>query len=268
MILGESPVGSPMSNENMNGIIEENSTSSRYVVVGHRGYPKCYPENTELGLVAAVKAGVDAVEFDVQCTQDGELILLHDEDFERVAGVALHAHSVSFIDACEISVGEPKRFGLEFSHVKTSTLQQVSRALAKGPSYVFVEIKSEAVGYLGFDGALQKLIGATVDIADQRIFISYHFEFLQYLKEQTGEKIGWVMTHFDDASLKLAERLMPEYLICNKRKLPKKGALPNHGWKWFVYDVLDTQEATSLRERGVEFVESNDPVGLLPAVPA
>lgn len=242
--------------------------NNQFTVVGHRGYPEKFPENTEEGLLAAVAAGVEAVELDVQCTQDGELILLHDEDFSRVAGVNRHAHSVSFDEACAISVGEKSRFGEKYSSVTVPSLHQVSRALSGGPEFVFVEIKSEAIGYLGFDSAMQKLLEATVDIKAQRIFISYHYEFLSFLKQQTGERIGWVMTYYDEASIRLAETLLPNYLICNKRKLPPEGMLPNSGWAWFVYDVKELPEAQALCKRGVQFMESWNPVGLLGTVAA
>lgn len=243
-------------------------TELQFTVVGHRGDPEHYPENSLLGIAQAVARGVKAVEFDVQCTQDGELILLHDECFERVAGVSMHAHSVSFAEATSISIGEVARFGEKFSNEKTPSLNDVCHALQDGPDYVFVEIKSEAVGYLGFDGALQKLLEATASIAAQRIFISYHYEFLSFLKQERGEKIGWVMTYYDEASLVQAAALSPEYLICNKNKLPAEGALPNGSWAWFVYDVTDMHEAVSLQRRGVTFIESWNPLALLQPVPA
>ena len=243
-------------------------TEPSFVVVGHRGNPEYFPENSLVGLTQTVAAGVTAVEFDVQCTQDGELILLHDEDFMRVAGVSAHAHSVSFAQACSIDVAEEQRFGSKFRGEKTPSLTQVCHVLQNGPDYIFVEIKSEAVGYLGFDGAMQKLLEATAAIAEQRIFISYHYEFLSFLKQETGQKIGWVMTYYDDASLAQADKLQPEYLICNKNKLHKTGKLPSNTWAWFVYDVVELQEAIALQKRGVKFIESWNPQALLQPVPA
>ncbi len=52
-------------------------------VGGHRGDPDSAPENTLAAFEAAVAAGVDYVETDVQRTADGVLVLLHDDDLDR-----------------------------------------------------------------------------------------------------------------------------------------------------------------------------------------
>lgn len=55
--------------------------------MGHRGAAGLAPENTLSSIKVAIKAGVDAVEFDVRPSADGVLILSHDEDFMRRCGV-------------------------------------------------------------------------------------------------------------------------------------------------------------------------------------
>ena len=54
------------------------STNS-VLVVAHRGDWRNFPENSLEGIENAIKMGVDIVELDVQRTQDGVLILMHDE---------------------------------------------------------------------------------------------------------------------------------------------------------------------------------------------
>lgn len=49
-------------------------------IVGHRGAPRRARENTIESLDWAESFGVDAVEFDVRQTRDGEAVLFHDED--------------------------------------------------------------------------------------------------------------------------------------------------------------------------------------------
>ncbi|NCW45285.1 MAG: glycerophosphodiester phosphodiesterase, partial [Gemmatimonadaceae bacterium] len=52
-------------------------------VIGHRGNRAHAPENTLPALLEAVAIGVDALEFDVQVTRDGTLVLLHDRTLDR-----------------------------------------------------------------------------------------------------------------------------------------------------------------------------------------
>lgn len=53
------------------------------MVVAHRGDWRNFPENSLEGIENAIKMGVDIVELDVQRTQDGVLILMHDETLNR-----------------------------------------------------------------------------------------------------------------------------------------------------------------------------------------
>lgn len=56
-------------------------------VIGHRGLGQKHapePENSLLALETAFKKGVTAVEFDVQLSNDGEVVLAHDPRLERM----------------------------------------------------------------------------------------------------------------------------------------------------------------------------------------
>lgn len=55
----------------------------RTLVVAHRGASDQYPENTVPAFAAAIAAGAELVEFDVQVTRDGMLVCLHDETLDR-----------------------------------------------------------------------------------------------------------------------------------------------------------------------------------------
>ncbi|MGB5604522.1 MAG: glycerophosphodiester phosphodiesterase family protein, partial [Gammaproteobacteria bacterium] len=57
------------------------------VLVAHRGYMEKYPENSLSSIEAALQAGACMVEFDVQMDANGQLLLLHDDNFKRTAGI-------------------------------------------------------------------------------------------------------------------------------------------------------------------------------------
>ena len=54
------------------------------MIIGHRGAAGLALENTIGSLRAGILAGVDAVEFDIRTTADGELVLSHDANLERI----------------------------------------------------------------------------------------------------------------------------------------------------------------------------------------
>ena len=53
--------------------------------IAHRGASGQYPENTRLAFVKAIEAGVDMIELDCQMTQDGHVVVFHDERLTRTA---------------------------------------------------------------------------------------------------------------------------------------------------------------------------------------
>lgn len=53
------------------------------LVVAHRGDWRNAPENSLLAIKMAIEMEVDIIELDVQCTKDGELILMHDKSLDR-----------------------------------------------------------------------------------------------------------------------------------------------------------------------------------------
>lgn len=61
---------------------------SHPLVISHRTNMGSMPENTLVGITAALADGVDGVEIDVRATRDGRVVLLHDATLERTTGDA------------------------------------------------------------------------------------------------------------------------------------------------------------------------------------
>ena len=55
-------------------------------LVGHRGHPARFPENSIAGLQSAAEAGARFVEIDLQCSADDTLWLFHDPGTLRLTG--------------------------------------------------------------------------------------------------------------------------------------------------------------------------------------
>ncbi|WP_165356801.1 glycerophosphodiester phosphodiesterase [Nocardioides zhouii] len=53
------------------------------LLVAHRGASAVAPENTLSAFRAAIEAGADAIEFDVQASADGQLVVVHDSTLDR-----------------------------------------------------------------------------------------------------------------------------------------------------------------------------------------
>ena len=69
------------------GMMAAGKEPKRPWIVGHRGASAYAPENTIPALLLAAEQGATYVEYDLQPTKDGVLVLLHDETLERTTDV-------------------------------------------------------------------------------------------------------------------------------------------------------------------------------------
>jgi len=56
------------------------------LILGHRGTIS-KPEDTLSAFKKAIEAGADGVELDIQKTSDGVIVVSHDENLKRTAGI-------------------------------------------------------------------------------------------------------------------------------------------------------------------------------------
>ena len=64
-------------------------------IIGHRGAAGLGPENTVKAIRAGIKAGADAVEFDIRLSKDNTFVLSHDAGLERTAGLDRKIHELT-----------------------------------------------------------------------------------------------------------------------------------------------------------------------------
>jgi glycerophosphoryl diester phosphodiesterase len=124
-------------------------------VIGHRGAAALAPENSLSAVERAIEAGADWVEIDVQETADGEVVVLHDSDFMKVAGSSLKIWEARFDEVRTLDIGST--FGPEFIGEPVPTLEEVLLR-AKGRAKVVIELK-----YYGHDQRLEERVADIVD---------------------------------------------------------------------------------------------------------
>ncbi|MEK5038704.1 glycerophosphodiester phosphodiesterase [Sporosarcina sp. FSL K6-3457] len=79
---------------------------SRPIIFAHRGASAHQFENTMKAFEKAVELGADGIEFDVQLTEDGVPIVIHDADLIRLAGIHRMISSLTSTEVSAIRVGK------------------------------------------------------------------------------------------------------------------------------------------------------------------
>ena len=98
------------------------------LVIAHRGAAGRAPENTLASVRAAIEDGADIVEIDVQETADGEVVVIHDSDFMKVAGVSSKIWDLSLAEARAIDIGS--WYGAEFASERIPRSRKCSSSAA------------------------------------------------------------------------------------------------------------------------------------------
>lgn len=218
-----------------------------------------YPENTLIGIEAALRAGACLVEFDVQMSGDGKLLVIHDANLQRTSGINLDVFSSSYADIHPINVHQPDLFGDKFIGLNAPLLKEVFE-LFEGFSNAkaVVEIKQESLQQWGIEDVMDTLLPVLESHQSTCLLISFSLPALQYAREKSTVAIGWVLPVYDEETVSLARELNPEVLICNQKKIPT-GARPEKGsWEWMLYDIKDPEQALRWAELGVDMIETAD----------
>jgi glycerophosphoryl diester phosphodiesterase len=109
---------------------------NKIIIIGHRGASNIAPENTLKAFQKAVELKADFIEFDVQKTKDGQLIICHDEDISRITGFAGKIERMTLKQLKEFDFGEGE---------KIPTLDEVVE-ITKGKIGLQIEVKSKNIG--------------------------------------------------------------------------------------------------------------------------
>lgn len=107
-------------------------------VTAHRGSSIAAPENTMAAIEQAIEDGSDYVEIDVQESADGVVVVIHDTDLRRLAGVNRNVWEVPWSEMREMDVGS--WFSAEFADQRIPTLEETVKAV-RGKAKLNVELK-------------------------------------------------------------------------------------------------------------------------------
>lgn len=234
------------------------ATQTVPTLVAHRGYPARYPENTLLGIQAAVQAGALWFEFDVQLCRDRIPFLCHDDTLERTAGLKRRVMDMSAAELASVDVGESLRFGQRYAGTPPTPLADLATWLKQQPGVrAFVEIKEESLRHFGREMVVQRVMHALDPALAQCVIISFDAPCLALARAFGAGPVGWAVRDASEATRATAAGLKPEYLFVAERRFTALHAALQGGWEWAVYQVQDPALAVRLTQQGADLVETD-----------
>jgi len=223
------------------------------MVVAHRGAAGKAPENTLASVRQAIKDGADWIEIDVQETIDGEVVVIHDSDFMKLANVDLKVWEGTLKQLREIDIGS--WFGPEFSAERVPTLVEVLDE-ARGQSRVLIELK-----YYGHDQQLEQRV---VDIVEQTGMIndvaimSLKYDGIHKIRKLRPD---WVIGLLSATAIGNLSSLDVDFLAVNMG-MATSGFIRNArlaGKQVFVWTVNDPVSMSTMMSLGVNGIITDEP---------
>ena len=226
-------------------------------LVGHRGYPRHYPENTLVGIEAAVTGGARFIEVDVQISRDRVPVLFHDRGLKRLCGVDGRIQDYRYDELWAFRASEPGKFGDRFNDVHITRLAELGHFLQRHRDVTaFIELKRSSLEHFGVETMLNIVRRALKPALKQCVLISYALEALLTARRNGWRQIGVVIDYWKERQQELIAAIQPQFLFCDVTDLPQKGELRIPGMKLVIFEVAEPRVALDLATRGVDFIET------------
>lgn len=231
------------------------------LIIAHRGASGLAPENTLAAFERSVEEGADGIELDVHLTQDGELVVIHDDTLDRTTNGTGYIHEKSVDEIKTYDAGS--WFDPKYASERIPLLQEVIDILPD-KMLLNVEIKNFPTVY---DGIEEKLVEALEknDRIHNTVVSSFDHESVRKVKQLAPDlKIGLIYSvNFADTLAYLetfkAEKvysLHPSHKVIYNRDIQP---LLDAGLQVYPYTVNDETKAQHLHEKGVSGLITNYP---------
>jgi len=211
--------------------------------VGHRGAKAYEIENTLESFRKAIELGANAIELDVRTSRDGELILSHDDNLQKIYGKDVHI-SGSALEELKQLTGN-----------RIATLEEALRFIGRKVEKILIELKEA-----GYERKVLEVIRKE-DLGDRVIIVSFREEVLAQVRDL--DKIietGFIYTKYKkpiDTALKLnAQYLVPLYRFVHRRNIAKAH---KSNLKVIVWTINRKEEASEYIAKDVDGIATDKP---------
>ncbi|MGB5833381.1 MAG: glycerophosphodiester phosphodiesterase family protein [Thiohalocapsa sp.] len=225
-------------------------------VTAHRGSSRYAPENTLAALYQAISDGADYAEIDVQESADGVVVLLHDTDLMRIAGLPTKIWDAEFAALRSVDAGS--WFSPDFNGERIPTLQE-ALIVAGDKLRLNIELK--------FNGHDQRLAERAIelvreaDFTERCVFTSLNQDGLVRVRELAPElRIGQIVT----VAVGDVTKLDVDLLSMNQDQVTPSQVRANRraGVATHVWTVNDQDDMSRMLDYGVDNIITDEPATL------
>ena len=229
------------------------SLSAPAQVCAHRGDSAAAPENTIAAFKSAVEKGAQQIEFDVDLSKDGELVIMHDATVDRTTNGSGKVTALSFAEIRGLDAGE--WFSEAFKGAQVPTLREALEAIP--PSILCnvhlkgdVELARKSALLIEEMGRLdQCFLACTLESGEAARLVVPAIKTCN-MSRQAGDRAGYIAATIANkcAFIQLHQRDGHENLEAEVKQLHENGVKVN----WF--GANDAPLIERLHRAGVDYI--------------
>jgi glycerophosphoryl diester phosphodiesterase len=173
--------------------------TDRFLILGHRGSPRAFPENTPAAFEEALRVGADGFETDLRLLFDRTAVLFHDDELNEAEIETLTFTQCAERGAMVARLDELARFagrGMMVLEVKRARWEEtLLAAVSEWPNAVIASFDHSVIAELRRRGAAVPLgitfHGYLVDVADYaaRLGASWVFPNYRFVDQETVDAL-------------------------------------------------------------------------------
>ncbi|MBF4695978.1 glycerophosphodiester phosphodiesterase family protein [Fusibacter ferrireducens] len=164
-------------------------------VLAHRGFKSLYPENTLLAFRKALEIGAHGLELDIHFSKDGELMVFHDFELERMTGTKGYLYDFTCKELKKMPIhqdGHEEKIPLLEEVLILFSEFEKEKPLSE-PRILNVEFKAGSLFYPDIEEKALHLCLKYLN-KNQLIFSSFDHQALVKIKELNSEVLTGALT--------------------------------------------------------------------------
>lgn len=222
--------------------------------IAHRGASGTFPENTVSAFRAAVEAGADMCELDVQLSRDGAVVVIHDDTVERTTDGIGEVAELTLEELKRLDAGAKFKGG-PFKGAQIPTLDEVFSATS-GKCGLNIELKAG-----GLEHQVAQIMQARNALSDS-IVSSFDWEYLKKIQQLNFNIRVGLLAEEKPVELMMNAVAMRAYSINPRWDMVTPDlckAAHERGLKLYTWTVDADARMRALIESGVDGIMTNYP---------
>lgn len=224
-------------------------------VMAHRGASTEAPENTMAAFQKAIDDMSDYIELDVQLTNNGEVIVMHDSNAYRTTGVDANIVNMTYKEVKTLDAGS--WFSDEYVGENVPSLKEVLE-LTQGKIKLNIELKPADNGTALAKNTVRLI--EKYNMVNDCVITSFSESALKAVKTYNQEiKVGYILSaaYGDFYDMKNVDFFSVNAAFLSKRTID---AIHNSGKRVYAWTVNNKESIKNLTNKGVDGIITDNPV--------